>query len=138
MHPDFYRRAIIARYAELWKPLRAAGKKVLFCSDGNFMEMAEDVAEAGADGFIFEPVNDFGFMADRFGQSKVLIGSYADCRDMTFGHWDKVKADIDRTFAAAGKCKGVMFAVGNHLPANIPEAMIERYLDYLFANWDRK
>ena len=37
LHPDVYRCVIIPRYAELWKPLREAGKKVLFCSDGNFM-----------------------------------------------------------------------------------------------------
>jgi len=138
MHPDYYRKVIISRYAELWKPLHAAGKKVLFCSDGNFMGLAEDVAEAGADGFIFEPMNDFGFMADRFGQSKVLVGSYVDCRDMTFGQWAQVKAEMDRTFETAKKCKGLIFAVGNHLPANIPENMIEQYLSYLMAHWDRE
>ena len=138
MHPDYYRKVIIARYAELWKPLHAAGKKVLFCSDGNFMELAEDLARAGADGFIFEPMNDFGFMVDRFGQTKTLVGSYVDCRDMTFGKWEKVRADMDRTFEAAGRCKSLIFAVGNHLPANIPEDMIENYLSYLMANWRRR
>ena len=136
MHPDYYRKVIIARYAELWKPLHAAGKKVLFCSDGNFMELAKDVAEAGADGFIFEPMNDFGFMVERFGQSLMLAGSYVDCRDMTFGKWEKVREDMDRSFAAAKKCKGMMFAVGNHLPANISDEMMEKYLDYLMANWE--
>ena len=45
MHPDIYRRLIIPRYAALWKPLHAAGKKVLFCSDANFMELAEDMVQ---------------------------------------------------------------------------------------------
>ena len=135
MHPDYYRKVIIARYAEMWKVLHAAGKKVLFCSDGTFTELAGDLADAGADGFIFEPMNDFGFMVSNFGQTKCLVGSYVDCRDMTFGKWAKVKDDMDRSFAAAKKCKGMMFAVGNHLPANIPEDMIERYLAYLMANW---
>jgi hypothetical protein len=137
MNPDFYRRAIVPRYAELWKPLHEAGKKVLFCSDGNFMEFAEDVAEAGADGFIFEPINDFGLMAERFGQSKALIGSYVDCRDMTFGKFEKVRTDMDRTFETAKGCKGVIFAVGNHLPANIEDDMMMRYLSYLIAHWNR-
>jgi hypothetical protein len=135
MYPDYYRKVIIARYAQLWKPLREAGKKVLFCSDGNFMELAGDLADAGADGFIFEPMNDFGYMAGSFGQTKALVGSYVDCRDMTFGKWEQVKADIDRTLEASKKCKGLIFAVGNHLPANIPEAMIENYLSYLMKNW---
>lgn len=135
MDPGIYRKVIIPRYAELWKPLHAAGKKVLFCSDGNFTEFAEDIAEAGADGFIFEPMNDFAWMAERFGQSHCLIGSFVDCRDMTFGNWDKVKADIDRTLdAARNRCKGVIFATGNHLPGNIPIEMMEKYIAHFLAN----
>jgi hypothetical protein len=130
MNPEIYRKVIIPRYAELWKPLHAAGKKVLFCSDANFMEFAEDVAAAGADGFIFEPVTDFEWMVDRFGQSHCLIGSAVDCCDMTFGKWAKVKADMDRTFKLAARCKGLIFAVGNHLPPNIPEAMMRAFIDY--------
>jgi hypothetical protein len=51
-----------------------------------------------------------------------------DCRDLTFGKWDKVRADMDRTFAAARKHGGVIFVTGNHLPGNIPEAMMEKYI----------
>lgn len=130
LHPDFYKNVIIPRYARLWKPLHDAGKKVLFCSDGNFKELAVDVANAGADGFIFEPLTDFGYMVEEFGQSKALVGSFVDCRDMTFGQWDQVKGEMDRTFELAKKCKGLIFAVGNHIPANISVDMIEKYLDY--------
>ncbi|NLB95745.1 MAG: hypothetical protein GX785_08555 [Armatimonadetes bacterium] len=137
MHPDIYRKVIIPRYAELWKPLRAAGKKVLFCSDGDYTEFAEEIVEAGADGLIFEPFVDFGWAAERFGSSHCLVGSFTDCRDMAFGTWDQVRASMDRTFEVARKCKGVIFAVGNHLPPNIPKAMMDRYIEYLTANWYR-
>jgi hypothetical protein len=137
MHPDIYRRVIIPRYAELWKPLRQAGKKVLFCSDGNFQEFAADVAAAGADGFIFEPCNDFAGMAEKFGSSHCLVGSCVDCRDLTFGHWDQVKASLDQTFTALARCKGAIFAVGNHLPANIPPEMLDRFFDYLLPRLTR-
>jgi len=135
MHPEYYRKIIIPRFAELWKPLHAAGKKVLFISDGNYTEFAEDIAEAGADGFFFEPMNDFGYMAERFGQSHALVGSYLDCRKMTFGKWEQIKEDMDKTFETAKKCRGLIFAVGNHLPANIPEEIMERYFNYLMENW---
>jgi hypothetical protein len=133
MRPDIYRKMVIPRYAELWKALHEAGKKVLFCSDGNFMEFAGDVAAAGADGFIFEPVNDFGWMVERFGASHCLIGSCVDCRDMTFGRWEKVREDMDRTFALRPQCKGLIFATGNHLPGNIPDDMMEKYLARFLA-----
>jgi hypothetical protein len=137
VHPDFYRQVIIPRYAELWKPLHAAGKKVLFCSDGDFREFAGDVVAAGANGLIFEPVNDFGWMAERFGQTTCLVGSFVDCRDLTFGNWDKVQADIDRTFECLRNCRGAIVVTGNHLAPNIPTAMLDRYFDYLLPRLTR-
>lgn len=137
MNPEIYRKVIIPRYAELWKPLHAAGKKVLFCSDANFMEFAEDVAEAGADGFIFEPMTDFEFMVERFGSSHCLISSCVDCRDLTLSHWDKVEQDISRTFELLQKCKGAIVATGNHLPPNIPDEMMDRYIEALLPNLTR-
>jgi len=135
MHPDNYRKIIIPRYAELWKPIHKAGKKLLFCSDGLFTDFAADVVKAGADGLIFEPVNDFGWMAERFGNSVCLVGSFVDCRDMSFGSWETVKDSMDRTFDIAEKCKGVIFAVGNHIPANVPDDMMDKYINYLKENW---
>jgi hypothetical protein len=138
MNPDIYRKVIIPRYAELWKPIHDAGKKVLFCSDGNFTEFAADVAEAGADGFIFEPCMDFGCMVDNFGQTHCLVGSFVDCRDLTFDKWDKVQADIDRTFERLSDCKGAIVAVGNHLPPNIPNEMLDKYFNYLLPKLRRE
>jgi hypothetical protein len=138
MSPDIYRQVIIPRYAELWKPLHEAGKKVLFCSDGDFTEFAADVVAAGADGLIFEPCNDFGFMAENFGETTCLVGSFTDCRDLTLGKWDRARTDIDRTLERLEKCRGAIVAVGNHLPPNVPEEMLDKYFDYLLPKLERK
>lgn len=127
MHPDIYRRMIIPRYAALWEPIHAAGKKVLFCSDGDFTLFVQDLASAGADGFIFEPFVDFGMMASRFGQSHCLVGSCVDCRDLTFRNRERVHNDVRRTFRALEGCRGAVVAVGNHLPPNIPADMLDLY-----------
>lgn len=137
MNPDIYRKVIIPRYAALWKPLHGAGKKVLFCADGNYTEFAPDVAAAGADGFIFEPCMDFAHMVNRFGQTHCLVGSFVDCRDLTFGKWEKVEAGVDRTCERLGDAKGAIVAVGNHLPPNIPAAMLDRYFEYLLPRLRR-
>lgn len=129
LEPEFYRKAIIPRFAELWRPLHEAGKSVLFCSDGRYLDLAEDVVRAGADGLIFEPCNDFTAMVERFGGSTCLIGSHVDCRDLTFGRWDTVARDVDRTFRDLARCRGAIVAVGNHLPANIDDGILERYLE---------
>ncbi|MDA0711898.1 MAG: hypothetical protein O3B73_16995, partial [bacterium] len=131
MHPDIYRKTLIPRYAKLWRPLHEAGKKVLFCSDGDLSCFADDLAAAGADGFIFEPCVDFGHMAERFGQSHCLVGSFVDCRDLTFGTWDTVRNAVDRTLETLDRCRGAILAVGNHLPPNISASMLDRYFGYL-------
>ncbi len=137
MNPEIYRSVIIPRYAELWKPLKQAGKKVLFCADGDFREFASEVIEAGADGLIFEPVMEFGEMVEKYGDTTVLVGSAVDCRDLTFGTWGTVKATIDRSLELARNCRGVILATGNHLPANIPSPILEQYRAYLQANRNR-
>ncbi len=136
VHPSFYRKVIIPRYRELWKPIHAAGKKLLFCSDGNFIEFTEDIVAAGADGLIFEPCMDFSLMAERHGSEVCLVGSAVDCRDMTFGNKDTVKAQIEQTFALADRCRGLIFAVGNHLPPNIPPHMMDFYRKELLKYLD--
>jgi hypothetical protein len=48
-----------------------------------------------------------------------------------------VARDLDRTFAALGRCRGAILAVGNHLPANIPAAMLDRYFAALLPRLPR-
>ncbi|MFZ2655859.1 MAG: uroporphyrinogen decarboxylase family protein [Victivallales bacterium] len=138
MDPDFYRKVIFPIYRKLWEPLKKKGKKVLYCSDGTWDMFMKDIAECGADGFIFEPTNNFDYVVENFGSTHCIVGSKVDCRTMTFGTWEEVKKEMDETFALAQKCKGLIFAVGNHIPANISDEMCLKYLDYFLKNRKRK
>jgi len=135
MHPDIYRKVIFPIYKELWKPVKAAGKKVLFCTDGTADGFWEDIADAGADGFIFEPSNNYERMVKTFGGTHCLVGSKVDCRTMTLGTWEQVKAEVDATFDLIQGKNGIMLAVGNHIPANISDDMILKYMAYLQEKW---
>ena len=137
MHPKFYRRVIFPRYRELWSVLQKAGKKVLFCSDAKFTEFLDDLAWAGADGFIFEPMTDLEAVVRRFGKTHVIVSSKVDARTLTFGTKDDIKAEVDATLPLAFRCPGFIFAVGNHIPSNISAENIEFYIEYLKANWRR-
>ena len=137
LHPDFYRAAIFPRYAALWKVLKDAGKKVLFCSDGTWTAFVDDIAEAGADGFIFEPTTDFDAVCARYGRTHVIVGSKVDCRTLTFGTREQIRAEIDATLAVAKDLPGFLFAVGNHIPSNVPVENALFYFDYLRARWRR-
>jgi hypothetical protein len=135
IRPGFYREAIFPIYRELWKPLKAAGKKVIFCSDGTVDMFLEDIATCGADGFIFEPSNDFAKLVRTLGGHHMLAGSMLDCRTLAFGTWEQVKAEIDATLALTKGMPGHMFAVGNHIPANVSDEMCLRFMAYLRDHW---
>lgn len=125
-HPEWYRRYVFPRYARLWEPLKEAGKKVLFCSDGDFTMFVDDLARAGADGFIFEPLTSLEQIAGRYGSTKVIIGN-ADTRILTFGSREEIRREVERCLAAGKPCPGFVMAVGNHIPHNVP---IENALYY--------
>lgn len=135
IRPEFYREVIFPIYRELWKPIKAAGKKVIFCSDGTVDMFLEDIAACGADGFIFEPSNDFDKIVRTFGGHSLLVGSKVDCRTLTFGTWEQVQAEIDATLALTRGLPGFMFAVGNHIPANVTDERCLRYMAALQEKW---
>lgn len=131
MRPDFYRSVIFPMYKEFWEVLHKAGKRVLFCSDGKYDMFMDDIAAAGADGFIFEPCNNFDEIVRKFGKTRCLVGSKVDCRTMTFRDWDAVKEEIDATLKLVPECAGLIWAVGNHIPSNVPVEVGLKYIDYL-------
>ncbi|HEY3285429.1 MAG TPA: uroporphyrinogen decarboxylase family protein [Armatimonadota bacterium] len=137
LHPAFYRSAIFPHYRKLWQVLHEAGKTVLYCSDGNFTPFIDDIAEAGADGFIFEPLTDLDKIVARYGRTHVIVGSKLDCRTLTFGTRDQIQAEVDATLALARGCPGFIFAVGNHIPSNVPVDNALFYFDHLRAHWQR-
>ena len=137
MDPVFYRQTIFPRYAALWRVLKDAGKKVLFCSDGDFGAFVGDIAAAGADGFIFEPMTLLDPIVEQYGQTHVIVSSKLDCRTLTFGTQDAVRDEIDATLRLAHSCPGFIFAVGNHIPSNVPVDNVLFYLKYLQEHWQR-
>jgi hypothetical protein len=138
IRPDFYRNVIFPRYKELWKPLIDAGKRVIYCSDGNWTMFLDDIVEAGAHGFNFEPVNDFDLFVQKYGGSHIIIGSKVDCRTLTFGTKEEIRQEIDSTLAVAKNCPGFIFMVGNHIPSNVPVENALFFQQYLQDHWTRE
>jgi len=130
--PEFYRTYVFPNYKRYWDCVRDAGKKVLFCSDGNFTQYVDDLAAAGAEGFIFEPTTDLEYIVRKYGRTHVIMGN-ADCRILTYGTRDQVRAEVQRCMDLGRNCPGFFFAVGNHIPPNIPignaDACMEAYWD---------
>ena len=125
--PEWYRKYIFPRYERLWEPLKAQGRKILFCSDGDFTMFVDDLVAAGADGFIFEPMTDLEYIAEKYGETHVIIGN-ADCRILMSGTPEEIEAEVERCYQIGRHLPGYFFAVGNHIPYNIPLENVELYM----------
>jgi len=130
--PEFYREYVFPNYKRMWDRARNAGKKTLFTSDGNYTEYVDELVAAGAEGFVFEPTTDLEYVCRKYGQTHVIIGN-ADCRILTFGTPDDVYAEVKRCLDLGRDCPGYFFAVGNHIPPNVPienaEACMAAYFE---------
>lgn len=134
--PAWMRRNIFPRFKRLWQPLKEAGIKVLFCSDGNFSEYIDDVAEAGAEGFVFEPLTSLEYAVQRYGKTHVIIGN-ADSRILQDGTPEEIRAEVKRCTDLGRDCPGYFFSVGNHIPYTVPLSNVECCFDAL-AEYGRR
>jgi hypothetical protein len=130
--PEFYRQYVFPNFKKMWDCAKDAGQKILFTSDGNYTEFVDDIAAAGAEGFIFEPLTDLETIVKKYGQTHVIMGN-ADCRILTFGTKEDVYKEVKRCMDLGRNCPGYFFAVGNHIPPNIPienaEACMNAYFE---------
>ncbi len=117
--PAWYREYVFPNYVRYLEPLREAGKKVLFCSDGNFTMFVDDIAATGVHGFVFEPLTDLRYVVERYGQTHVIIGN-ADTRILLSGSKDEIRSEVERCMSLGRGCPGFFMAVGNHIPPNTP------------------
>ncbi len=121
IHPDWYRRFVFPNYKKYLAPLREAGKKIIFTSDGTYTEFIDDLVATGVHGFAMEPTTDMGYLAEKYGQTHVFIGN-ADTRILLSGTKPEIRAEVERCMRIGKHCPGFFMNVGNHIPANTPVA----------------
>jgi hypothetical protein len=119
VHPDWYREYVFPHYRRLFEPLKAAGKKIAFTSDGDYTLFIGDLVAAGVDGFVMEPLTDMALIAERYGRTHFFIGN-ADTRILLNGSKADIRAEVERCMTIGRDCPGFFMAVGNHIPANTP------------------
>jgi uroporphyrinogen-III decarboxylase len=127
IHPDWYRHFVFPNYRKYFAPLREAGKKILYTSDGNYTQFIDDIAPM-VDGLVMEPVTDMSYIAEKYGKTHVFIGN-ADTRILLLGTKDNIRAEVKRCMDIGKKYPGFFMAVGNHIPENTPLDNVLYYND---------
>lgn len=119
IHPDWYRTYVFPNYRKMLDPIREAGKKIAYTSDGDYTPFIDDIVGAGVDGFVLEPLTDMSVIADRYGDTHFFVGN-ADTRILLAGDRAAIRAEVERCLTIGRDKPGYFLAVGNHIPANTP------------------
>lgn len=93
--PDFLRRTFIRCLRNMCEPLRRAGIKVIFHSDGNVTDLIDDMLDAGISGLNpIEPLAgmDIGYLKRRYGKNLILVGNVDCSQVLPLGTVEQVRA----------------------------------------------
>jgi hypothetical protein len=123
---SWMRRYLFPWYHRIWQELRSKGIRVLFCTDGNMTSLADDIAKAGADGFIVEECCDLKGLAEVHGNDMVIIGG-VDVGILTYGTVEDVVDEVRRCLGLAGAYPGYFINVSGSIPDNVPLTNLEAY-----------
>jgi len=125
--PKWMHKYIFPRYEEFWGIVKATGKRVIFMSDGNMTDFADDVMACGACGIISEPYTDYKAIARR--HKDCFLAGEGDNRVLTRNNPDEIKAMVLSMVDTARLTGGYTMCIGNHIPWNVTPQGIKRYLD---------
>jgi hypothetical protein len=119
LHPDWYRQYVFPNFKRYFAPLREAGKKIVFTSDGKYTEFIDDVVACGVHGLVLEPLTDMAYVAEKYGKTHAFFGN-ADTRILLKNDKPAIRAEVERCMAIGKNCPGYFMNVGNHIPPNTP------------------
>ena len=126
--PEWYRREIFPRYERILEPARAAGKIVVFVSDGRFVELIPDLMSLGIHGIFIDTSNDLAWVLEHYGETHAVIGNI-DTQIVTKGSYEDIKGEIGRCAELGKRYPGYFFKASGDLPHNIPLSNMESYFE---------
>ena len=125
--PQWMHKYIFPRYEEFWGIVKAAGKEVIFMTDGCANAFADDVMACGARGIISEPYTDYKAIARRY--DNPFIAGEGDNLILNRNNPDEIRRMVESMVETAKMSGGYMMCIGNHIPWNVTPEGIKRYLD---------
>lgn len=125
---EWYTENIFPNYERIFEPIKKAGKKLIFVSDGNYSELIDDLFAVGVDGLIVDNYVNMEPVIEKYGKSKVICGN-VDSRILTEGSMEDVRKEVKRCMDLGKKYPGYFIRAAGDLPHNIPLENIECYFN---------
>ncbi|HPP11881.1 MAG TPA: uroporphyrinogen decarboxylase family protein [bacterium] len=126
-HPKWMRRHIFPRYEEFWSIVKAAGKHVIFMSDGCLDVFVDDIMACGALGVISEPYTNYKNIARKY--RDCFLAGEGDNRVLMRNRPEEIRNMVEKMVETGRMCRGYMMCIGNHIPYNVPPQAVKLYLD---------
>jgi len=96
LSPEWYRRYAFPWYRRIFDAVHAQGRKVLYLSDGNYLEVLDDLLALGPDGLYIESTSmDPAELMGRAGPDKLYLLK-TDARNLDHGTPDDVRRELLR------------------------------------------
>jgi hypothetical protein len=126
--PEMLRREVFPRFARIFEPVKRAGKRIIYASDGLIDEIAPDLLAAGADGLLVERGNDLERLIGLVGQEGLLIGG-GDTVTVTNGNRNEIRDEVRKRMKIAKSLPGFFFCLDGEAPQNVPVENLEAYFE---------
>lgn len=130
--PDFLRRTFVKSLKKCIEPLKAAGIKVIFHSDGYVMDILDDMIDAGIDGLNpIEPLAgmDIGLLKKRYGKKLILVGNVDCSQTLPLGTVEEVVEAVKRCLRDAGHGGGLLIGSSSEIVPSTPVENIIAFYD---------
>lgn len=130
--PEYLRRTFIKSLRKCIEPVKAAGQKVIFHSDGYVMEILDDMIDAGIDGLNpIEPLAgmDIAYLKKRYGRNLVLVGN-VDCSQLLpRGSVQDVIEGTKQCLRDAGHGGGLFIGSSSEITPSTPAENVLAFFD---------
>jgi len=131
MDPDKFRKLWLGRYKKILEPVTNAGKPVCFHSDGNILEMLDDLIDIGVT--CINPIEPYGMdievVKKRYGKNLALQGNIEVGFPLAQGTPEDVKADVKKHMEMLKPGYGYICASSHSLSNDIPPENIVAFFD---------
>jgi len=130
--PSFLRKTLIPILRRVTQPLKEAGIKVIFHSDGYVTPLVDDLIEAGIAGLHpIEPLagNDIGLLKRRYGDRLVLVGNVDSSQLLPFGTREEIREGVKACLRAASPGGGHFIGSSTQILPSTPLENVITFYD---------
>ncbi len=131
LSPEWYRQYVFPWHKRIFDAIHAGGKKVLYLTDGNYLEVMDDILAQGPDGVYIESTSMDPAEVMRRGGPGLLYLLKSDTRNLDWGTPDDVKREILKLRDLHQRYPGIFMYMGGNRKPECVEAFRKYYKEYL-------